>query len=809
MQVAGQDRRAPRPGVLAGSLVPACLALCLSLGPAGPAGAAESAAVQSPAQGPALAALATVPPAGGIADWLSAAPAPSFPLHPADGAVVQQSPPGFTWPDLAPDGRYLFRLTGPDGAVEERQIAGNVLLLDHVLPAGRYDWQLRIDGDTARGWSDRRRFQVAEGATPFPVPALETLWDRAVSAPHPRLLPSGEAWQRHRADLLSGRRGPVFARAQQAAMAAIGQYFSPDPGAAAGPPADSAEPGWWPQPGEDAYRTELETLERAAFVWRVTGEPALLEDTRTRLMKILDWPVDGATAFFRNDALARNHAWSLSFAYDMMHDVLSPAVRSRIAATVAAGMMPAYRWFLDNPDQRQATLQAQPWNSHGNSHLVNLAALSVMFAGELPQARAWFDRALPLHLALPHPWGGEDGGSGIGGNYAFYTMINLLRRWGALRHGIGLDPADTAWARNFPLYAAYFQGPGMPFLFGDGAGHRDTRLTGTVMRTLYAHTGSKVARWYALQVPYSYPVPHIIELLAPPSPAAADKGPDPARLPDAAVLPSIGWAALHSDLQAPQKASVYFRSGPFGSDGHNDADQNSFILDIDRQRLAIDSGYYDSYDSPHMMHWSRQTRAHNAITFDGGKGQPARRLDTAGRITAFSDSGRLASVTGDATNAYDGALGEAVRTLAFLRPDLVLVYDRLSSPTPRRFEWNLHSLGEMLPYARNALGFSQRNTTLCVEILAPPGLDLDRTDRFGSPDRPPDRSDLPRQWHARFATTGKTAGIEFLALLRLRCASTPVSGLARQPGGGFILDLGNNRLAIGPQGALLNPPTGK
>lgn len=776
----------------------ACLFLPIALLAAGGTAAAQE-------RQPVLDRITRLPAAVPVQDWLTAGDPTEMPVRPANGSTVLQSPPGFTWPDVAPAAGYRFRLSGPDGLTVERDSPRNSLLLDRVLPAGSYDWQVAVAGQSGQGWSAKRRFEVPEGAVPFPVPDIATLWQRARAAPHPRLLPRGEAWTRHRADLLQGRRAALFARVQDAVTARSGRLFQPPSEDRRALPAGDMEPGWWPQPGEERYRGELEALERAAMVWKVTGDPAILDDARARLQNVLSWPADGAVALHRNDQLAMDHAWGIAVAYDLLYDQLSPSERARAAAAVAASAVPAYRWFLDNSDRPQARMQARPQNSHGYGHLANLAALSVIFAGELAQAESWFEAAVPLLLAMPHPWGGDDGGSGNGGNYAFYYMVDLIPRWDALRNGIGIDPADSAWARHFPLYASYFQGPGSRFAFGDGSGHGDAGLTGTVMRSLYARTGSRLARWYSLQVPQSYPIPHMMELTAPPAGPLATEGPDPAALPDAAVLPSIGWAALHSDIQSRDRASIFFRSGPFGSDGHNDADQNSFIIDLNRRRMAIDSGYYVTYDSPHMLGWTRRTQAHNAITFDGGQGQPIKRADLAGRITAFADDGRLASVTGDATAAYDGALETAVRTIALLRPDIVLVYDRVASDTPRSFEWNLHSHVEMVRYAANAAGIAQDNTSLCVELLAPQEIDFTQTDRFGDPDRPPARADLPRQWHARFATRDRLRQTEFLALLRLNCRAMPVRDLTALPGGGFRLEIGNNAVQIGAGRAVLNP----
>src|SRR5690606_6142964 len=102
------------------------------------------------------------------------------------------------------------------------------------------------------------------------------------------------------------------------------------------------------------------------------------------------------------------------------------------------------------------------------------------------------------------------------------------------------------------------------------------------------------------------------------SPVAGREG---ARLPpgtaDAAWFPSVGWVAMHSRLADPERTSIYFKASPYGSHNHSHGDQNAFVIHHRGERLAIASGYYDGYQTPHWREWYKQTRAANAITFDG------------------------------------------------------------------------------------------------------------------------------------------------------------------------------------------------
>jgi hypothetical protein len=50
---------------------------------------------------------------------------------------------------------------------------------------------------------------------------------------------------------------------------------------------------------------------------------------------------------------------------------------------------------------------------------------------------------------------------------------------------------------------------------------------------------------------------------------------------------------------------------------------------------------------------------------------------------------------GDATAAYDGRLDRFLRTLAFVKPDTLLIFDQVASSEPRYLEWLFHYDGEI------------------------------------------------------------------------------------------------------------------
>ena len=230
-----------------------------------------------------------------------------------------------------------------------------------------------------------------------------------------------------------------------------------------------------------------------------------------------------------------------------------------------------------------------------------------------------------------------------------------------------------------------------------------------------------------------------------------------------------GRAVFLTDLADEARVSVYFKSSPppHGAFNHQHADQNAFVVNAGGRRLAIESGYYDGYKSPHWYGWLKQTRAKNAITYDGGRGQmffedtAVRRMGY-GRITRFEHQPGYDLVTGDATHAYGGALEQALRTLVYLRPGVLVVHDRLASKIPRRWEWNIHALERMRETGERSIRIENGGQTLCVRLLGTPAA-FEQTDQWT--ERP--RRGEP-QWHGRFATAPLPAA-EFVALLEVGC----------------------------------------
>ncbi len=308
--------------------------------------------------------------------------------------------------------------------------------------------------------------------------------------------------------------------------------------------------------------------------------------------------------------------------------------------------------------------------------------------------------------------------------------------------------------------------------------------------------------------------------MSPPNPCTSTAF--PSGTPNSLYLPSTGWLAMHSDLADLTRTSVYFKSSPppFAAYSHQSSDQDAFLVNAGGERLAIESGYYgdyDGYNTNHWQWWVKRTKSKNAVTFDGGKGQIAFELQPNpyqlsnvhyGSITQQQSTADYDIVTGDATDAYNGALAKAVRSLVYLRPDKVLVYENLASGTARTWEWNIHALNAITVIDGGHIQITQAAQSLCVDALAGPGgtfmpINAQGYSSWGTADdgitsAAPLNPSAPVQYHGKFASAKSSTAAEFIALLRVGCQ--PTSASATKTNGVWTVLVGNRIITIDASG---------
>jgi hypothetical protein len=683
---------------------------------------------------------------GGQQDFLVRSDPLLAPVRPTDCFTLTQSPPEFTWPPQGGDTKftYTLTLTYPDGRSETRTTTQNWLVWDKVLPPGMYAWSMKSAPNNEVG--QPRHFTIAPDAVPFLLPSDEALLKQVRATPRPRSWPGGRA-----NPLLSFRseRASAFGKLLEEVDGKMRLDVEPEPKSGS------------KNSNYDATVNEQKRALNSALAYAATKQGKYGDDAARRLMAMAGWNVSGPIGFRNNDMASRNVAWTLALGYDWMYDYLTPEQKAAILEAIRFRTREMYNEYIATSE-----ITKNPYDSHGNLTLTIMAAIASLVAGDIPDADKWVSATVPMAVAWTSPWGNGDGGFGNGTTQGMWDTGSNLLAWYVLKNATGIDIAKKEWVRNHSRYLAYFVPPATPGgAFGDGQEQEHQELQARVGKALVAFSPTPLGRWYASQLKGEDN--SRLELLLAPR-TERSSAPFPPDTPNSAYFPSIGWVAMHSNLADPMRTSIYFKSSTYGAYNHSHADQNSFVINHRGERLAIASGYYDDYRTPHWSNWYKQTRAKNAVTFDGGTGQGPDGKQFSGDITRFESNGAFDYAVGHAEKAYGGALTLAQRSLVYLRPGVVLVYDHLASGTPRAFEWNIHALSKMQKFSDTKVALVNGKAQMCVEMLASPAVSFNQNDKFTTP---PQRSGMndrtPNQWHGAFAMTTKATEAEFVALMRI------------------------------------------
>jgi len=697
-------------------------------------------------------------------EWTDTHGALAAPFRPESGAALPEHSVSFGWPDVQLVIDYEVSLTLPGGKVVVQRAERNWLnWLDRLAP-GDYSWQV-----TSRSKNGRlirsavRTFRVLAGESAFVVPPMETLLAGVRSQTRPRGFPKG-AERKQLLDALGAERAAVTRLMLQRvdgrskAAASVDPRRSREGGLAGGLSVKVI--------AENESRAAVE----AAFAWLTSNDSERLIEAKRRGLGMARWDPRGPSGLQGDDFLTSRYVvWTLALLYDWLYDAWSVEERNLLLESIK----PRMHDFIGELVTGRNRLDRYPFNPQGTQVLGALAASALLLVGDVPEAEQWFKAFVPMYVNFPMPWGGTDGGFGNGSSYAVWDAGEYsLLHWDVFRWAGGVDLGRKAWARNFVGFLAYTQPPGSATgAFGDGAEVGRPEETARVAKAYASRFPSEIGRWYAA-ASRGEDASRVELLMAPRMDMSSVRVPS---LPLAAVFPSAGIAAMHSSLDDERRVSVLFKSSPFGSWSHSHADQNSFVINANGVPLAIDSGYYDWFGSPHMREWSKQTLAHNAITFDGGVGQslgPRGLGDKAarGRILRFEHSPDVDVVSGDASEAYKDQLTRAVRSLVYIRPNTVLVYDDLQSDRERQWEWNLHALERMAATGERSVRVARAGSAMCVDMLGGPEVRFAQDSRFKAD---PQGRNMPEQWHGRFVTTTPTKVARFLTLIRIGCGETP------------------------------------
>jgi len=742
--------------------------------------------------------VATFLPAVGLAADLTLDESPArdgdWGYRPAAGSVSEMTPPAFCWrPQKGIVAWELECAPGEDSQTIEYRAASiefNVHCPARTFAPGKYTWRYRgVDSEGRRtNWSRARTFTIPDGAVAMPMPPRDELLAR-IPRSHPRLFIRPEDLTRFR----EFARGEMKDRFQ--GLVARCEQLAKNPPPTEEPPkyapgtkrlSEEWRKTWW---GNRVYTVKaLEGAATLAFTRLLGGKEEYGQLAKRILLDCAKWDPKGATGYRYNDEAGMPYAYHFSRTYTFVYDLLTEEERDLCRRVMKARGDEMYAHLCPRHLGR-------PYSSHSNRAWHFLGEVGIAFLDEVEGADDWVWFAMNVFYNVYPVWCDDDGGWHEGMSY-WSSYVSRFTWWGdVMRAAMRIDAYDKPYFARAGYYPMYLMPPNkVGGGLGDLVAKRRASQNVPLVSILAAQSGNGHWRWYVDQMGGPKETPGYVGFIRGTLPEVEPKEPDD--LPSSRLFRGIGQAYLNSTIRdAGDDVQVVFKSSPFGSQSHGYEANNSFLLWAYGQRLLIRSGRRDIYGSDHHRNWMWSTRSVNNITVDG-QGQGRRTAAAKGRITAFRTTPTIDVVVGEAGDAYVGektddnpqgkVLDRFTRAILFVKPELVVVFDRLVARRPSTFEYWLHATDEMAVPDQHHVEVRAGDVVCPIDFLAPEGLTFSQTDQYDPNPRP--RIKL-REWHLTATTPAKAKAIEFIALMRPHRAGEKVPGEAtlQRIDGGYAL----------------------
>lgn len=630
--------------------------------------------------------LLPVPQAPGGADWSKFDPPALTVISPEEKAL--SNPPFLHWQMFPEVSEYEVRLSGPGG--EHRWTTRrNFLTPPEKLVPGRYALKVTARGkdNSVLGTSSRRDFQIPDRA-----PGLAADWESLTTAPVIRFaLSPAELEEIRNADGERGRyRDGLLAEARKPRPDVLTPFEEP---------ARYTDGRWnhaqWSRNNRICEAAHGHVLRQtAAFL--ITGEQPFLDEVTTTLLALARWNPTGSTGVWENDHSAWHLLHSLSFAYHVLGEHLSPAARRAVAEAIRLRCADMDRFL--NPfvgKDTSAGRMNDPDNNHPWFCTAALGFGGLALWNETPEARGWASFAAQMFHGMFLPRGDSDGGWHEGIDYWSYTLYFVVQWADALKAAGGPDLYRHPWLANTVSFKVYAHPPAGGYVpFGDCRHQKPSAFDKLVMMRFASVYSDPLAWRYVDAIPGEPETARLFQALLWSAGRPKEMAPMPS-LPPVKLFRNMGWLISNSAPFDPEQQVLFaFRCGPFfgRAFGHTQGDLNSFVLTAGGDKLLWDAGYYDSYLSLHHRDYARHSAAHNTILVDGA-GQLVHTAGLDGRIVRFETDGTSFTVTGDvsAPLIYDGRVDRFMRTIEFSGQSHLTVSDEIVLHAPGQVSWLLHS----------------------------------------------------------------------------------------------------------------------
>jgi len=518
----------------------------------------------------------------------------------------------------------------------------------------------------------RAEFSAAPAA-PESRPTVLYFLVRPKTAPaaHPVLFLTAEEKARAAAYIRDGRGRDIWQKIQQSA-GDFRKRFNP---ADFNYNLDAYDEIFW-LPTYHGYADTIRTMSGYArtngFVYALGGDKEAGEAAKRALLKVITWPCyvhphilnQGQFTYWPVGLVLLD----LAVAYDLIHDLLTPAERETVAAALYhKGVTEVFKEYVrDN----RVSSNTSNWISHVTGGGI-LSAVAIEGALRDASVEPYLTGMILKVAELARCTFDRDGDYGEGYGYHNFTMQTMSEIMPVLKANFGVEFPEKVLRSH--IYLPYQLNLATKHVsdFGDTG----ARLIPMSNFAYIIHEGQDpLLKWLDSLAPGSSEADIVF------GGSRLQPEPPEKRLPPVALFRDVGTAVLRSGF-GPDDFSFIFRAGPFYN--HQHFDQGAFYLSDRGQDFLVEGGRTDYYNDPWYQGFFIQPGAHNCVLVDGNvESQRAGDLpdDVAAwqdfaRITDFLDFEEGAFLSAELAPLYKGKFESLRRAALYLKPRTIVLID--------------------------------------------------------------------------------------------------------------------------------------
>lgn len=603
---------------------------------------------------------------------------------PADGAVIEETPPVFSFLRDGKEKKYRVVVQDRSGKIVfEAETEKNHVVPKEPLKPGKYRWNL-LCGEEERGWQE---FVISENAAVILRKDAESVFC-AVPDVRPRHL----FFKEDIPGILKKRKAETEVLKRNIEAACARELPKP-------PLFYSFEDGL---PYREYFGEYREYCDRdmvaCALGYALLGDEGAGKKAKELLLTICSWNPDGPCAVNApwNDEIGLSNARCIPAVYDMLYDIFTDQQRYIAEKTIIA--------YAEQCEERLRALDfaENPGDSHAGRLPAYLGEAALVLKGSTYIKEEilirWLSYALEIYGGIFPFYGTADGGWAEGPFYASSYTKWYLPFFMAVERFADVRFLDRPFYQRLPQFLLHFaekERENHPFGDGYWCGSEDPEWKGFFAQNpfrLYAERfGPEEARIKAEQ----YAAPELFEL------HLLDVFLPEGRMPERgltgeacamAVFEGVGLASCQTNVaDQAHGTGLLVRASRFGSVSHQHADQGSFVLIRNNKVLITPSGYFGRcWGTKHHRNWTKTTKAHNCILVNG-RGQETDSFRAAGRFTDWKhEENKRFFLRLDLREAYP-MLEFYERSFELTEKELV-IRDEIRSKEACEISWLLHML---------------------------------------------------------------------------------------------------------------------